>query len=101
VISNHEDLRSFVEWHGLPFHYVAMPNLDKPYDEKLGKAAAFAKIASLFDQCQGETLVLARFMQILPPELCRRYARTRDQYHHSFLPSFAGANLTIRHLSGE
>ena len=86
VISNHEDLRSFVEWHGIPFHYVAMPSLDNS-----GKAAAFAKIASLFDQCQGETLVLARFMQILPPELCRRYAGRVINIHHSFLPSFAGA----------
>lgn len=81
VISNHEDLRSFVEWHGIPFHYVAMTD----------KAVAFAKIASLFDQCQGETLVLARFMQILPPELCRRYAGRVINIHHSFLPSFAGA----------
>jgi formyltetrahydrofolate deformylase len=86
VISNHEDLRSFVEWHGIPFHYVAMPNL-----EESGKAAAFAKIASLFDQCQGDTLVLARFMQILPPDLCRRYAGRVINIHHSFLPSFAGA----------
>jgi formyltetrahydrofolate deformylase len=81
VISNHEDLRSFVEWHGIPFHFVAMAD----------KAAAFDKIATLFDQCQGETLVLARFMQILPAGLCRRYAGRVINIHHSFLPSFAGA----------
>ena len=86
VISNHEDLRSFVEWHGIPFHYVAMP-----YLEKSDKAAAFEKIAALYEQCQGDTLVLARFMQILPPELCRRYAGHVINIHHSFLPSFAGA----------
>jgi formyltetrahydrofolate deformylase len=81
VISNHEDLRSFVEWHGIPFHYVGMAD----------KAAAFDKIAALFEQCQGDTLVLARFMQILPPDLCRRYAGRIINIHHSFLPSFAGA----------
>jgi formyltetrahydrofolate deformylase len=86
VISNHEDLRSFVEWHGIPFHYVPMP-----YFEQSDKAAAFEKIAALFEQHQGDTLVLARFMQILPPELCRRYASRVINIHHSFLPSFAGA----------
>ncbi|MFA6901811.1 MAG: formyltetrahydrofolate deformylase [Gallionellaceae bacterium] len=81
VISNHEDLRSFVEWHGIPYHYVPMGD----------KAAAFKKIAALFDEHNGDTLVLARFMQILPPELCRRYAGRVINIHHSFLPSFAGA----------
>jgi formyltetrahydrofolate deformylase len=81
VISNHEDLRSFVEWHGIPYHHVAMND----------KAAAFEKIAALFGQHNGDTLVLARFMQILPPELCRRYAGRVINIHHSFLPSFAGA----------
>jgi len=81
VISNHEDLRSFVEWHDIPFHCVEMTD----------KAAAFEKIAALFDQCLGDTLVLARFMQILPPALCQRYAGRVINIHHSFLPSFAGA----------
>lgn len=81
VISNHEDLRSFVEWHGIPYHHVPMGD----------KAAAFEKIAALFDEHNGDTLVLARFMQILPPELCRRYAGRVINIHHSFLPSFAGA----------
>jgi formyltetrahydrofolate deformylase len=81
VISNHEDLRSFVEWHGIPFYCVAMDN----------KTAAFARIADLFEQHQGDTLVLARFMQILPAEFCHRYAGRVINIHHSFLPSFVGA----------
>ncbi len=81
VISNHDDLRSFVEWHGIPFHHVNMGD----------KGAAFAEIARLFEQCRGDTLVLARFMQILPPQLCRHYAGRVINIHHSFLPSFAGA----------
>jgi formyltetrahydrofolate deformylase len=81
VISNHEDLRSFVEWHGIPYHCVPM----------VDKAAAFEKIAALFEQYKGDTLVLARFMQILPADLCRRYAGRVINIHHSFLPSFAGA----------
>lgn len=81
VISNHEDLRGFVEWHGIPFHYVAMQD----------KAAAFAEIARQFDAARGDVMVLARFMQIMPPELCARYAGRIINIHHSFLPSFAGA----------
>ena len=81
VISNHEDLRSFVEWHGIPFIHVDMAD----------KAAAFAKIGALFEQHQGDTLVLARFMQILPANFCQRYAGRVINIHHSFLPSFVGA----------
>lgn len=81
VISNHEDLRSFVEWHGIPFIHVDMTD----------KAAAFARIGALFEQHQGDTLVLARFMQILPADFCQRYAGRVINIHHSFLPSFAGA----------
>lgn len=81
VISNHEDLRSFVEWHGIPFIHIDMAD----------KAAAFQRIGALFEQHQGETLVLARFMQILPPDFCRRYIGRIINIHHSFLPSFIGA----------
>jgi formyltetrahydrofolate deformylase len=81
VISNHNELRSFVEWHGIPFIYVDMQ--DKP--------AAFEKIAELFEQHRGDTMVLARFMQIMPPALCRRFAGKIINIHHSFLPSFIGA----------
>jgi formyltetrahydrofolate deformylase len=81
VISNHEDLRSFVEWHGIPFHFVPMQD----------KAAAFEEIARLFERQRGDALVLARFMQIMPPYLCQRYAGRIINIHHSFLPSFTGA----------
>jgi len=81
VISNHEDLRSFVEWHGIPFIHVDMQN----------KTAAFDRIAELFEQHRGDSMVLARFMQILPPSLCQRYSGRIINIHHSFLPSFVGA----------
>jgi formyltetrahydrofolate deformylase len=81
VISNHEDLRSFVEWHGIPFIHVDMAN----------KETAFQRIAALFDEHRGDVMVLARFMQILPPMLCQRYPGRIINIHHSFLPSFVGA----------
>ena len=86
VISNHEDLRSFVEWHGIPFIHVDMPR-----DDEISKTAAFEKIAALFEQHRGDSMVLARFMQILPPMLCQRFPGRIINIHHSFLPSFVGA----------
>ncbi|MDH2919017.1 MAG: formyltetrahydrofolate deformylase [Sideroxydans sp.] len=82
VISNHNELRSFVEWHGIPFVHVDMQS---------DKLAAFEKIAALFDEYRGDTMILARFMQIMPPALCRKYAGRIINIHHSFLPSFVGA----------
>lgn len=82
VISNHEDLRSFVEWHRIPFIHVDMQN---------NKTAAFEQIAALFEQHRGDCMVLARFMQILPPSLCQRFPGRIINIHHSFLPSFVGA----------
>jgi formyltetrahydrofolate deformylase len=82
VISNHEDLRSFVEWHGIPFIHI---------DMQQNKEEAFQHIAALFEEHRGDCMVLARFMQILPPWLCRRYPGRIINIHHSFLPSFVGA----------
>ena len=84
VISNHENLRSMVEWHGIPFHYVPVPSDDK--------AAAFANMQDIVNRHGGETIVLARYMQIIPPALCAQYAGQLINIHHSFLPSFIGAN---------
>jgi formyltetrahydrofolate deformylase len=56
---------AFVEWHGIPFHYVPV-NPDN-------KQAAYAEISRIYDEVKGDTMVLARYMQILPPELCDRY----------------------------
>ena len=83
VVSNHPDLRAVVEWHGIEYRHV---------DFGSGrKAEAFAEVASLFDGARGDVMVLARFMQIIPADLCERYAGRIINIHHSFLPSFAGA----------
>jgi len=83
VISNHDIFRGFVEWHGIPFHHVPITPENK--------REAFAEIRRLFEESRGDTMVLARFMQILPPELCAAYPGQILNIHHSFLPSFAGA----------
>lgn len=85
VISNHEDLRSLVEWYGIPYHYVPVPK------DPEGKQAALKKTADLIDETAPDTIVLARYMQIFPPWLCERYRHRVINIHHSFLPSFVGA----------
>lgn len=84
VISNHENLRSMVEWHGIPFHYVPVDRNDK--------TPAFAKMEELIERHDTDTVVLARYMQIIPPSLCEKFAGRLINIHHSFLPSFVGAN---------
>lgn len=84
VISNHENLRGMVEWHGIPFHHVPVPKEDK--------AEAFAKVNEIVARHSADCVVLARYMQIIPPELCETYAGRLINIHHSFLPSFIGAN---------
>ena len=86
VISNHDTFKDFVEWHGIPFHHVPV-NAGNPDS----KAAAFAEVQRLYEEVKGDTMVLARYMQILPPELCDRFPGQIINIHHSFLPSFVGA----------
>ena len=83
VISNHDLLRGIVEWHGIPYHHIPVV--------REHKAAAFARVGRLFEQYQGDVMVLARYMQILPGDFCTAYANRIINIHHSFLPAFAGA----------
>lgn len=84
VISNHENLRSMVEWHGIPFHHVVIPSEDK--------TEAFARVTDIIERHRADAIVLARYMQIIPPSLCAQFAGRLLNIHHSFLPSFVGAN---------
>lgn len=83
VISNHDDLRSMVEWHGIPYYHVPVNPADKQ--------PAFAEVSRLVSEHAADVVVLARYMQILPPQLCSAYAQRVINIHHSFLPSFVGA----------
>ncbi len=83
VVSNHDDLRRYVEWHGIPYHHVPV--------DKADKAAHFAAVDDIVSAADADVIVLARYMQILPPEFCARYAGRIINIHHSFLPSFVGA----------
>lgn len=84
VISNHQDFRSVVEREGLDFLHV-------PVSAET-KTAAFAKITDRLREARADLIVLARYMQIVPEALCAEYHGRIVNIHHSFLPSFVGAN---------
>ena len=83
VISNHDELRSYVNWHNIPYHHIPVDQSDK--------TAHFADVATQIGQSRADVIVLARYMQILPPELCATYPGQIINIHHSFLPAFVGA----------
>ncbi len=83
VISNHDHFRSMVEWHGIPYHEVPV--------SPENKAEAFDRIAGILREVDADTLVLARYMQIIPADICRAMPGQIINIHHSMLPSFAGA----------
>jgi formyltetrahydrofolate deformylase len=83
VVSNHEVFRGLTQAYQVPFHYIPVTAQTKP--------AAEARLLSLIDETQTELVVLARYMQILSPEVCKRVEGKMINIHHSFLPSFKGA----------
>lgn len=91
VISNHDDLRSMVEWHGIPFFHVPVIRSDDEKEQQEYKQKHFDQVNRIIAEHDADSIVLARYMQILPAEICQQYAGQVINIHHSFLPSFAGA----------
>jgi formyltetrahydrofolate deformylase len=83
VVSNHPDFEDLAASHRLPFHYIPVT--------AESKAAAEAKLLTLIEDDRVELVVLARYMQILSTETCKRLEGRMINIHHSFLPSFKGA----------
>jgi formyltetrahydrofolate deformylase len=83
VIGNHRDLEPVASREGVPFVHVPV--------EAGQREAAFAAISRQLEDWGADVAVLARFMQIVPPDLCSRWAGRMINIHHSFLPAFAGA----------
>ena len=81
VISNHLDLKSLTESHGIKF--IDQSGKSKEDSEK--------EIRNLIESQGIDLIVLARYMQILSPEFCRDFAQKIINIHHSFLPGFKGA----------
>lgn len=85
VIGNHPDLEQMTRAHGVAFHHVRFPT------DPAERGPAFAQVRELVDSYDPHAVVLARFMQVLPAELCEYWSGRAINIHHSFLPSFVGA----------
>lgn len=83
VISNHTDHAALTASYDTPFHYLPVTPETKAEQEK--------QILKFVDELDVDLVVLARYMQILSPELCKALSGRAINIHHSFLPSFKGA----------
>ena len=83
VVSNHDDMRSFVEWNALPYFHLPV--------EPGRKAIQEDRFLDVVAQLKPDLVVLARYMQILSERMCAALSGRCINIHHSFLPSFKGA----------
>jgi formyltetrahydrofolate deformylase len=83
VVSNHPDLQRLVAWYDIPYYHLPI--------EKRGKEAQEERLLELVETNAIDVIALARYMQVLSPELCRAFEGRAINIHHSFLPSFKGA----------
>jgi formyltetrahydrofolate deformylase len=84
VVSNHADAAPIAKHFDVPFHHLPVASDTR--------AAQEAQLAQLVEAGGVDLIVLARYMQILSPELVARYPSRIINIHHSFLPAFVGAN---------
>ncbi len=84
VVSNHFEYQKVVVNHDIPFHHIKVTKENKPQAE--------AQLMQVVEQSGTELIVLARYMQVLSDDLCKKMSGKIINIHHSFLPSFKGAN---------
>ena len=85
IVSNHpRDAAIRVDIGDIPFHHIKVTKENKPEAE--------AKLLSVVEESGADLVVLARYMQILSDALCQKMSGRIINIHHSFLPSFKGAN---------
>ncbi len=83
IISNHRDFYQLAAWHDVPFHHMPVTAETKAQQE--------ARLWEIIEDENIDLVVLARYMQVLSPELCEKLSGRAINIHHSFLPSFRGA----------
>jgi len=83
IVSNHREFYQLAASYNVPFHHIPVTAANK--------AEAEAKQYEIIQSEGAELVVLARYMQILSDDLCRKLSGRAINIHHSFLPSFKGA----------
>ncbi|VCU71912.1 Formyltetrahydrofolate deformylase [Pigmentiphaga humi] len=83
IISNHRDFYQLAASYDIPFHHIPVTAQTKAHAE--------ARQWEIVESERAELVVLARYMQVLSDEMCRKLSGRAINIHHSFLPSFKGA----------
>ncbi len=83
VVSDHDDFGELAASYCIPFHHIPVTPRTK--------AAAETQLLELIGDTGADLIVLARYMQILSGDVCKRVEGRTINIHHSFLPSFKGA----------
>ena len=91
VVSNHPDLRSLVEVYGVPFLAIEWPSQQA---KSATGAAAPIQLARLIKASGAGLVVMARFMRVIPPELCA--IEPVINVHHACTVAFPGGNTHRR-----
>ncbi len=86
IISNHKDFYQLAASYNIPFHHFPLLG-----GTEADKAAQEARVLDVVNNAGADLVVLARYMQILSPQLCSALEGRAINIHHSFLPSFKGA----------
>jgi formyltetrahydrofolate deformylase len=84
IISNHEDLQDMAGYYNIPYHHLPVSEETKREQED--------KVIKILKKEHVDTVILARYMQILTPKFVQAYRNSIINIHHSFLPAFIGAD---------
>ncbi len=83
IVSNHPDAKPLADAAGIPYRHIPVTKDTKPEAE--------AELFSFVEETGTDLVVLARYMQVLSDDLCRKLGTRAVNIHHSFLPGFKGA----------
>ncbi|MBV68653.1 MAG: formyltetrahydrofolate deformylase [Pelagibacterales bacterium] len=83
IVSNHKNMQEIVEHYGITYQHIPVNKKNKNIQEK--------ELLLLIKKYKVDLVVLARYMQVLSPDLCKKLKGKIINIHHSFLPSFKGA----------
>ena len=83
IISNHRELEPVAQQFGTPFYHV-------PFTKEIKEQGEQQQL-EILHKYEIDFIVLARYMQIITPNLIARYKNRIINIHHSFLPAFPGA----------
>lgn len=83
IISNHPDMKPVADMFGIPYYVFPITKENKLEQQE--------KEMALLEEYGVDFIVLARYMQVISPEMIERYPNRIINIHHSFLPAFVGA----------